>query len=76
MPNKASRAGHIPQRTCVICKLKQAKVELLRFIIADHEAVFDLAKKIPGRGHYVCDKNVCLKKMDKWLKKRFLKNKK
>ena len=72
MPNRASKAGHNPQRTCVICRSKWNKSELLRFVILCNEPVFDLAGKLPGRGLYVCNENSCVVKIDRWI----LKNKK
>lgn len=76
MPNKVSRAGHIPERTCVICRKKQGKSELLRFVLLEDEVVIDLEKKIQARGYYVCDDNVCLLRIDKWLKKKIRKKNK
>lgn len=74
MPNKASNAGHIPQRTCVICRHKQNKPELLRFVILQNEPVFDLTGKFQARGFYVCDENLCIEKLDKWVLKYKKKN--
>jgi uncharacterized protein len=76
VPNKASNAGHTPQRTCVICRKKLVKSELLRFAILDKEAVFDMGNTFPDRGYYVCDDNNCLMEIDKWLKKKIRKNRK
>lgn len=69
MANRASKAGHEPERTCVVCRSKQQKKELFRFILWQDEVVFDLEKKIQARGYYVCDDNKCLQKIDKWLKR-------
>ena len=76
MPNKASNAGHLPQRTCVICRKKLVKTDLLRFAILDREAVFDMENQFPDRGYYVCNNNDCLLEIDKWLKKKNKKNRK
>lgn len=67
MPNRASHAGHIPQRTCVICRRKQNKNDLLRFVIWRKQPVFDLTGNLQARGFYVCDENSCLEKIDRWV---------
>ncbi|MCD6180835.1 MAG: DUF448 domain-containing protein [Candidatus Cloacimonetes bacterium] len=70
MPNRSSSAGHVPQRTCVICRRKTARHQLIRFVLLGHKAVFDIDDSLPGRGWYVCDANSCLEKLTRWLKKR------
>lgn len=40
-------------RTCVICREKFLKSELLRFMISD-QMVFDVNQNMPGRGYYLC----------------------
>ncbi|MBN2460798.1 MAG: DUF448 domain-containing protein [Candidatus Cloacimonetes bacterium] len=72
MPNQKSRAGHIPLRTCVVCRRKAQKNEFLRFILSRWGIVFDLDNLFPARGSYVCDSNECLLKLEKWKKKRKL----
>ncbi|MCK4311660.1 MAG: DUF448 domain-containing protein [Candidatus Cloacimonetes bacterium] len=74
MPKKSSKAGHVPERTCVICKKKKEQYKLIRFAILDSEIVFDLKRKITARGYYVCDDNDCMEKLDKWLQKHIKKN--
>ena len=69
MPNRSSKAGHNPQRTCVVCRKKSEKKKLIRFVLLDSEIVLDLNYKIEKRGYYVCDDNDCLKKLDKRVKK-------
>ena len=76
MPNRASKAGHIPIRSCVICKTKDDQENLIRFAFIKNEIVFDLKRRIAARGYYVCDNNECLQKLDKWLNKREKKSRK
>jgi predicted RNA-binding protein YlxR (DUF448 family) len=61
---------HNPIRTCVICRKKDLKKNLLRFVIINGEPVYDIKKVIAQRGFYVCDDNVCIGKVKKWIKKR------
>ena len=75
MPNRSSKAGHIPKRTCVVCKNKTRQDELMRFAIIDREIVFDIRKKLACRGYYVCNNNECLLKLEKWLSKYLKKTK-
>jgi predicted RNA-binding protein YlxR (DUF448 family) len=65
MPNRSSKAGHIPFRTCVVCRKKAEKKKLMRFVILDSEIVIDLTGKLTDRGYYVCDDNDCLQKLEK-----------
>ena len=50
-----ARRRHVPLRSCVACRTKTAKRELLR-IVAKPEGgiVFDAGGKLSGRGAYVC----------------------
>ena len=70
MVNRNSHVGHKPERSCVICKNKTVKENLLRFTLLDDEIIFDLNNKISSRGYYVCDENLCIEKLDKWLKRK------
>lgn len=69
MPNISSKAGHIPLRTCVVCRRKTEKKQLMRFVLLDSEIVFDMNCEIKKRGYYVCDDNSCLQKLEKRVKK-------
>ena len=69
MPNRSSKADHIPERSCVICMKKTKLHELIRFVIIDREIVFDISEKLGCRGFYVCNNNECLLKLGKWLSK-------
>jgi uncharacterized protein len=69
MPNKASNKGHIPVRTCVICREKGSKCSMHRFVIQKGAILFDEKKILEGRGYYFCDKEKCRASLDSWLKK-------
>ncbi len=70
MPNKSSKANHIVERSCVICRVKKNKSELLRFISFDGRQVFDLKNVIQARGFYICNDNACLSRLEQWIKKK------
>lgn len=69
MPNQASHAGHIAERTCVICRKKQAQMNLLRFVIFNSKFVIDPHRSLAGKGYYCCQEAECLKKLEKWIQK-------
>lgn len=70
MPNKSSKKRHLPKRSCVICREKDFKKNLIRFVVIENQIVFDLNNKVWQRGFYVCDNNDCIKKLEKWIKKQ------
>ncbi len=45
---------HEPVRTCIVCRRKKNKRELVRLALTDDVVVVDLKQKMPGRGAYVC----------------------
>lgn len=51
-----------PNRRCICCRGNGKKAELLRFVVFNGELCFDLRKKMPGRGYYVCAQMHCLEK--------------
>lgn len=67
MPNRSSHAGHIAQRSCVVCRQKTEITELIRFAVIMDAPVFDLFRRLPSRGYYVCDDNECLEKLKIWI---------
>ncbi len=73
MPNRSSKAGHMPIRTCVVCRKKDEKSKMIRFVIAENEIVIDWGKRNLMRGYYTCNDNECLVLLEKWLKKRLRK---
>lgn len=46
------RAG-APERSCVVCKRRAAKAELLRLVLHGRQLLVDDAQKAMGRGAYV-----------------------
>ncbi len=57
MPKK----GHIPERTCIACRKKLPKKELIRFCVKDDKIIMDKEQKGGGRGAYFCAE--CLPKI-------------
>lgn len=58
----ASRNSEGPQRRCVCCRSSDQQNALLRFGVFQDVLCFDLRKKLPGRGYYVCARRQCLEK--------------
>ena len=55
-----SKAKHIPQRTCVGCRVTSAKREFVRAVRTPQGTVeIDLTGKRAGRGAYVCARRLC-----------------
>ncbi len=58
------RQKHAPQRTCVVCREKKDKRDLLRIVNnADDGVMIDLTGKKNGRGAYVCSSATCWDKV-------------
>ncbi|MBD9704614.1 YlxR family protein [Streptomyces caniscabiei] len=55
-----TRARACPERTCVGCRQRTAKTELLRVVAIEDECVPDPRGTLPGRGAYVHPVQVCL----------------
>ncbi len=72
MPNKNSHSQHTPQRTCVVCRKSRDISELISFIVIPEGLIFDPARRIQRRKHYVCPDPACLRGLDKW-KRLYLK---
>ena len=53
-------AGACPERTCVGCRERAAKSDLLRIVAIKDECVPDPRGTLPGRGAYVHPALVCL----------------
>lgn len=60
---------NIPQRTCIVCRTKKNKNDLLR-IVKNKENIIKVDKngKEPGRGTYICLNVECLEKSKKTKK--------
>ena len=54
-----------PMRTCIACRKKKYKYELIRLVQDGDVIVPDRKKELPGRGAYMCDDVSCLKKLIK-----------
>jgi hypothetical protein len=50
-----SKKGHVPIRTCIGCRKRKRKEEMIRLIVGP-KGVFQVTKRIPhqGRGIYLC----------------------
>ncbi|AVH56185.1 MULTISPECIES: YlxR family protein [Streptomyces] len=55
-----TRACACPERTCVGCRERAAKADLLRIVAVEGECVPDHRGTLPGRGAYVHPALVCL----------------
>ncbi|WP_078940785.1 YlxR family protein [Streptomyces cellulosae] len=55
-----TRTGVCPERTCVGCRERAARTELLRTVAIKDACVPDPRGTLPGRGAYVHPVSVCL----------------
>ena len=56
----------IPQRSCVVCRIKKDKSELIRMVRnKNNEINIDEKGKLEGKGAYICDSIDCLEKAEK-----------
>ena len=63
---KTTKSNHVPQRSCVICRVKSDKANLIRVVKSpEGNAVIDIMKKLPGRGAYICPDAECIGKAEK-----------
>jgi predicted RNA-binding protein YlxR (DUF448 family) len=69
MPNINSKAGHVPIRTCVVCKKKIDCMKLLNFFTMGDGIIFDTKKVMPYRKFYLCDTTECKSGLAKWMKR-------
>jgi predicted RNA-binding protein YlxR (DUF448 family) len=54
------RAKHVPERSCIACRRKRAKWELIRIVrTADGDVEMDHRGKKAGRGAYLCKLQEC-----------------
>lgn len=61
--------AHTPERTCILCRSKFSKTELIRVVRLNGEFFLDETHKKDGRGAYLCSK---CRESDDLLKKRAL----
>ena len=50
---------HIPQRSCIACRDKKNKRDLVRLVYNTGIVEIDMKGKKPGRGAYLCAKYEC-----------------
>lgn len=50
---------HLPIRTCIVCRCKKPKKELLRIIEKDDSFILDSTQKISAKGFYICNNKDC-----------------
>ena len=55
-----THARACPERTCVGCRQRAAKTDLLRIVAIEDACVPDLRGTLPGRGAYIHPALVCL----------------
>ncbi len=59
-----------PERTCIVCRNKKDKNDLIRIVRdKDNNFFYDPTGKANGRGAYICKDEACI---NKFLKKSFL----
>ena len=52
--------GHVPLRTCVVCNTNTDRRDLIRLVrIRDGSVEIDNTNKMPGRGAYLCRRQIC-----------------
>jgi len=56
----------IPMRTCIACRSKKSKKDMVRILLSDEEGLmYDLSGKKNGRGAYICLTQTCLDALKK-----------
>ena len=66
MTYSTKTSKHIPERSCVICRIKADKKKLIRIVRhPEGGAVIDIAGKLPGRGAYICPDDECISRAKK-----------
>lgn len=56
---------YVPERTCICCRKKFPKKELIRIVRNNDEITVDKTGKLDGRGAYFCGGDDCKKKLVK-----------
>jgi predicted RNA-binding protein YlxR (DUF448 family) len=52
-------AKRVPIRTCVVCREKAGKRQLIRVVRTDAGVMIDPSGKLHGRGAYLCERQGC-----------------
>lgn len=55
----AQRRKHMPLRTCVVCRDKTGKRQLVRVVYSTDGLQVDPTGKMNGRGAYLCEQDDC-----------------
>ena len=55
----------VPVRTCLACRAKKPKKELIRIVRSDEGISLDFTGRKNGRGAYVCNDADCIAKLKK-----------
>ena len=64
-----SQRGHVHIRTCVGCRKRREKGEMVRFKQSENGIFFmDDKKKLGGRGIYLCPDETCLRLAQKKIR--------
>ncbi len=50
---------HIPERSCIVCRVKKPKKELVRLVCSAGTVEIDFKGKKSGRGAYLCKTREC-----------------
>ena len=50
-------------RTCIACRAKKNKEELLRIVSKDNVAILDESKNANTRGMYICQNQACISRL-------------
>ena len=53
----------INKRTCIACRTRKPKEELVRIIAKDNIALIDDSFKVDTRGMYICKNKECINKL-------------
>ena len=60
MAKSTIRHKHIPERTCIACRRKKPKRELIRIVrTPQNSVIMDTRGKESGRGAYICRSRDC-----------------
>ena len=54
-----------PTRTCIVCKQKAYKQDLLRIVEQNNEFLLDENQKINIRGFYICKSKECINSINR-----------
>jgi len=56
----AALERHVPLRSCVVCRTKMPKRDLVRVVVTpEGDCVVDETGKLKGRGAYLCHRDTC-----------------